>query len=155
MLPEKLCAYEARLGVYGRSGLILHPELGIRIVIGAFLTDAWLEPDAKLQGVDPCRGCDACVRACPADAYGDDGSYHGVWPREKCETTRQALRVRGYAQCNSCWTVCPLGDYSHDELFVLDVRRSEPLSRVARWVDRARGYVGLDVAPGTLKAGPG
>jgi hypothetical protein len=30
MLPEKLCAYEAGLGVYGRSGLILHPELGNR-----------------------------------------------------------------------------------------------------------------------------
>ena len=74
MLPEKLCAYEAGLGVYGRSGLILHPELGNRIAIGAFLTDARLEPDGKLEGCDPCRGCNACVRACPANAYGDDGS---------------------------------------------------------------------------------
>lgn len=155
MLPEKLCAYEAGLGVYGRSGLILHPELGNRIVIGALLTDAQLEADGKLQGFDPCHGCDDCVRACPAGAYGDDGSYHGVWSREKCETTRQALMARGYSWCNLCWTICPRGEYGHDELFVLDVRGSGPLARVARWVDRTRGYVGADVAPGAFEAGPG
>lgn len=150
MLPEKLCAYEAGLGVYGRSGLILHPELGNRTVIGAFLTDAQLEPNGKLQGFDPCRGCDACVRACPASAYGDDGSYHGVWSREKCDTTRQALSAQGYSRCTLCWTICPLGNYSHDELCVIDVRRREPLSRVVRWVDRAREHVGVDVTPSTL-----
>jgi epoxyqueuosine reductase QueG len=153
MLPEKLCAYEAGLGVYGRSGLILHPELGNRTVIGAFLTDAQLEPDAKLKGYAPCTGCDACVRACPAGAYGDEGSYHGVWSREKCESTRQALTAQGYSICTLCSTICPLGDYSHDELFIIDVRRSEPLEGVARWVDRARAYVGVDVAPGTIVAG--
>ncbi len=56
MLPEKLSAYGTGLGVYARSGLILHPELGNRIVIGAFLTDVRLEPDGKLLGFDPCRG---------------------------------------------------------------------------------------------------
>jgi ferredoxin len=152
MLPEKLCAYEAGLGVYGRSGLILHPELGNRTAIGAFLTDAQLEPDGKVHGFDPCQGCDACVRACPAGAYGDDGSYHGVWSREKCETTRRALRAQGYSQCTLCWTLCPLGDYAHDQLFLIDVRRSEPLSRVARWVDRAREHVGVDVTPRTLRS---
>jgi ferredoxin len=155
MLPEKLCAYEAGLGVYGRSGLILHPELGNRTVIGAFLTDAPLVPDDKLRGYEPCRGCDLCVRSCPAGAYGEDGSYHAVWSRGKCETTRQALRAQGYTYCNLCWDVCPLCDYSHDELFVIDVRRSQPLSGVERWVDRARGYVGVDVVRGTAVAGTG
>jgi epoxyqueuosine reductase QueG len=155
MLPEKLCAYEAGLGTYGRSGLILHPELGNRIVIGAFLTDARLEPDGRLRGFDPCRGCDACVRACPAGAYGADGSYHGTWSRNKCEATREALSSQGYAQCTLCWAICPLGDYGDDELFILDVRRSKPLAKVARWVDRAQDYVGLDVAPGTRQPGPG
>jgi epoxyqueuosine reductase QueG len=150
MLPEKLCAYEAGLGVYGRSGLILHPELGNRTVIGAFLTDARLEPDGKLPGFDPCRGCDACVRACPAGAYGDDGSYHGVWSREKCETTAADLMTQGYSRCTLCRTICPRGDYSHDELCVIDVRHSQPLSRLAYWVDRARGRVGVDITPSTL-----
>jgi epoxyqueuosine reductase QueG len=140
MLPEKLCAHEA--------------DLGNRIVIGASLTDAQLEADGKSQGFDPCRGCDACVRACPAGAYGDDGSYHGVWSREKCEKTRQALRARGCSQCNLCWTLCPLGEYSHDELFILDVRRSEPLSRIARWVECARESVGVDPMPGKLSSLP-
>ena len=29
-MRAKLCAYEAGIGVYGRSGLILHPEVGNR-----------------------------------------------------------------------------------------------------------------------------
>jgi epoxyqueuosine reductase QueG len=150
MLPEKLCAYEAGLGVYGRSGLILHPQLGNRTVIGAFLTDALLEADGKLQGFDPCRGCDACVRACPAGAYGEDGSYHGVWSREKCQTTRLTLKARGHARCNVCWSICPRGDYDHDELFIFDARCSRTLLGVESWIDRSRAHVGLDVEPGIL-----
>jgi epoxyqueuosine reductase QueG len=38
LTPDKLCAYEAGLGVYGRSGLIIHPELGNRIGIAVILT---------------------------------------------------------------------------------------------------------------------
>jgi ferredoxin len=152
MLPEKLCAYEAGLGIYGRSGLILHPQLGNRLVIGALLTDAPLASDGKLHTADPCQGCDACVRACPAGAYGPDGSYHGVWSREKCQGTRRALRAQGYSWCNLCWTICPLGSYSHDELFLIDVRHVPALDRVARWVDRARGYVGKDVTSGVRAA---
>jgi ferredoxin len=145
MLPEKLCAYEAGLGVYGRSGLILHPELGNRTVIGAFLTDAPLEPDGRLEGFEPCEGCDACVRACPAGAYGEDGSYHGVWSFDKCMDTRDELMDQGYSCCTLCWEVCPAGKYSHDELFVLDVQRSGPLARVVDWTDLIQRRVGVDV----------
>ena len=151
-LPEKLCAYEAGLGVYGRSGLILHPELGNRTVLGAFLTDAKLEPDGKLSGFDPCHGCYACVRACPARAYGDDGSYHGVWSREKCEATWAKLIAQGYARCTLCRTICPVGKYSHDELFVIDVYGAGPLSRMSHWLECARGHAGMDVTPSTLRA---
>jgi epoxyqueuosine reductase QueG len=152
MLPEKLCAFEAGLGVYGRSGLILHPQLGNRSAIGVLLTDAKLETDGRLAGFEPCRDCDACVRACPAGAYGRGGSYHGVWSRERRETTRQELRAQGYAQCTLCWSICPLGDHGHDELFLIDVRRSEPLTEVEQWVRRARERVGVEVTPRTLRA---
>ncbi len=150
-LPEKLCAYEAGLGVYGRSGVILHPELGNRIVIGSLLTDARLEPDDKLESFEPCTGCEACIRACPAGAYGEDGSYHGVWSREKCQAKRAELMKAGHSMCNLCWYICPAGSYSHEDLFVMGIGRKSAWSRLANWIDSVREKTGLDVTPGTLK----
>jgi len=149
-LPEKQCAYEAGLGVYGRSGLIIHPELGNRIVTGALLTDEQLEPDSKLENYDPCTGCEACVRACPAGGCGEDGSYHGVWSREKCQAKREELMGKGCSRCNLCWDICPAGEDSHHDLFVMGIRRSEPLSRLADWTHAIQGNAGVDVIPGTL-----
>jgi CheY-like chemotaxis protein len=59
------------------------------------------------------------------------------------------LRAQGYSQRTLCSAICPRGDYNHDDLLIVDVRRRRPLARVAHWVDRARGYVGVDVAPDT------
>lgn len=146
-LPEKLCAYEAGLGVYGRSGLILHPHLGNRIVIGVLLTDASLEPDAKLSDFSPCVRCDACTRACPAEAYGSDGSYHGVWSEEKCVSKRQDLVGLGYAYCDLCWKVCPAGEYDDDDLFVMGMRHPSPLAQLATWVISVQPRTLRDVVP--------
>jgi epoxyqueuosine reductase QueG len=151
LLPEKLCAYEAGLGIYGRSGMILHPELGNRIVIGSLLTDARLEPDGKLECFDPCTGCEACIRACPAGAYGEDGSYHGAWSSEKCQAKRAELMKTGHSMCNLCWDVCHAGSYSHDDLFVMGIGRKRPLSRLAKWIDSIHEKAGVAVTPGTLK----
>ena len=150
-IAEKLCAYEAGLGVYGKSGLILHPELGNRIVIGVLLTDAVLEPDEKLDDFNPCANCEACIKACPAGAYGEDGFYHGVWSREKCESKRKALEEMGYSICNLCWDVCPVGKSNHHDLFVMGVRQRKPLTKLADWVDRAVVQASLDVSPGLIQ----
>jgi ferredoxin len=146
-LPEKLCAYEAGLGVYGRSGLILHPQLGNRIVIGAFLTDAVLETDVVLHGFDPCQGCNACIRACPAGAYGSDGSYHGVWSMDRCLSKRQELVELGHSLCDLCWKVCPAGKYDDRELFVMGMRGQNPLAQLATWVGSVQGRILCDVTP--------
>lgn len=115
---EKLCAYESGLGVYGRSGVILHPELGNRVVLGTVLTDAVLEPDDKIRDFDPCADCDACVRACPAQAFDQAKSYPDSWSREKCQTKRTEIKNRGF-YCNLCLEVCPAGKFRDSDLYVL------------------------------------
>lgn len=135
--PAKLCAYEAGLGVYGRSGLILHPELGNRMSIGILLTDAVLEPDPRLAGFEPCEGCERCIRLCPATAYDETKSYPHSWSREKCRTKTAQILVKG-SKCNNCFIACPAGKMADEDLLFVEEktglyqppkkRRSEPAS---------------------------
>ena len=112
---SKLSAFEAGLGVYGRSGLILHPELGNRMSIGTILTDAELEPDARLTDFRPCTSCDLCIRKCPAHAYDPEKSYPESWSRAKCTAKRDQLAAEGL-YCHNCFAVCPAGRLNDREL---------------------------------------
>jgi epoxyqueuosine reductase QueG len=125
MAPAKLCAYEAGIGVYGRSGLILHPTLGNRIVIGVILTDAELEADGRLEGYNPCRGCSICVDGCPEDAYGPDKTYHGHWSQERCLRSRKS----GIA-CANCWELCPSCRIDEERLVVMASRNKPFIERL-------------------------
>jgi len=103
---DKLCAYEAGLGIYGRSGILLHPELGNRIAPGVLLTDALLEPDGKLEGYAPCDQCGACIKACPGEAFDPDKPYPANWTKEKCHKFRGSMLARTI-YCHECLRVCP------------------------------------------------
>lgn len=104
----KLSAFEAGLGVYGRSGVILHPILGNRMRFGAILTDAALEPDGRLEGFDPCGDCDDCIKACPAGAYDPSKQYPHSWSRDVCTPKRAEIAEKGL-YCHNCYAVCPAG----------------------------------------------
>ena len=112
---SKLSAFEAGLGVYGRSGLILHPELGNRMSIGTILTDAELQPDARLADFEPCRNCDLCIRTCPAHAYNSEKPYPESWSRAKCTAKRADLATEGL-YCHTCFAVCPSSRFDDPEL---------------------------------------
>lgn len=119
---DKLCAYEAGIGIYGRSGLILHPELGNRFAITVVYTDAELEPDKKCAeyapDFNPCARCNACVKNCPAKAHGDKPVYHdGGFDREKCVAKRAEIDATGY-YCHRCFAVCPAGKFKDAEISV-------------------------------------
>jgi epoxyqueuosine reductase len=102
-----LCAYEAGLGVYGRSGLILHPVLGNRITIETLLTDAVLPPDKPLKNFDPCGDCEGlCAKACPGRAFDLAKFYPESWTPAKCRVARERLAGREVS-CGACWAVCP------------------------------------------------
>lgn len=60
-------AYAAGLGTFGRHNIIIHPELGSRVLFTVVLTTLDLEADSPREE-DLCTDCDECVKACPADA---------------------------------------------------------------------------------------
>jgi len=113
----KLCAYEAGLGVYGRSGVLLHPALGNRMILGAIMTDALLAPDPRLENFSPCENCDICINACPARAYDPDKTYPDSWSKEKCMAKRAEIVKKGLF-CHNCFASCPAGQLKDDDLFL-------------------------------------
>jgi epoxyqueuosine reductase QueG len=130
----KLAAFEAGIGVYGRSGLIIHPELGNRMVLGTILTDAVLEPDRRLEGFEPCEGCDRCIKMCPAQAFDPEKLYPHSWSRETCTAKRAQLADQGF-YCHNCFAVCPAGKYADEEL--VRVGKSQSFFAPHRTPDRA------------------
>lgn len=146
-LQLKLCAFEAGLGVYGRSGLILHTELGNGMVLGAFLTDAVMSPDGRSGAGDPCGDCRLCVDNCPARAYGPNGEYHGCWSRERCDAACRRLVAEGYSTCNLCWIVCPAGSVDRASLFAFGAVRRQPLQRLLALSKRTIAARRRDLVP--------
>jgi ferredoxin len=120
----KLCAYEAGLGVYGRSGLILHPELGNRMSIGTIFSDLPLPPDPKLEDFDPCGNCEACIKACPGQAFSVGVPYPQSWSEEKCQAAKKQLRDQGGLQCDACFAVCPRCRIPEEDLLLIEERPS-------------------------------
>lgn len=114
--PLKMSAYESGIGVYGRSGLILHPVLGNRMSLGAILTNVRMEPDPKMDGYEPCEDCRRCMEMCPAKAFDPEKSYPESWSRERCTRKRSEIAAKGY-YCHNCFAVCPAGKVKDEDLF--------------------------------------
>jgi len=123
--PLKVAACESGLGVYGRSGLILHPILGNRMSLGVILTDAILEPDPKLADFKPCADCYLCIKNCPAGAYDPKVRYPEGWCYDTCTAKRKEISDEGY-YCHNCFAVCPAGKLSDREL--LRIRNAVSIS---------------------------
>jgi epoxyqueuosine reductase QueG len=112
---HKLSAFEAGIGAYGRSGLILHPALGNRLRLGVILTDAVLEPDGRLEGFEPCESCDLCIKACPAKAFDPAKPYPHSFTRATCASKRAEIEDKEL-YCHNCYAVCPAGTIDDEEL---------------------------------------
>ncbi len=67
-LNSKELAHAAGLGSVGKGGFFLTKQYGHRQRFGLILTDLKLDGDAVLT-LDFCKDCDACIKACPLDAY--------------------------------------------------------------------------------------
>ena len=115
----KLSAFEAGIGVYGRSGLIIHPVIGNRIRLGAIMTGVVLEPDGRLEGFDPCEHCDQCIKICPAKAFDPAKSYPDSFSMETCTSKRAEIAERRL-YCHNCWAVCPAGKLKDEELLCIE-----------------------------------
>ncbi|MDO8490983.1 MAG: 4Fe-4S double cluster binding domain-containing protein [Dehalococcoidia bacterium] len=82
----KHAAMAAGLGVGGKSCLLLTPQWGPRIRLGAVVTEAALEPDPMLQE-DYCGNCRLCIEACPTGA---------IQPDRKIDSVKCVLHLNKY-----------------------------------------------------------
>ena len=90
-------AVAAGLGTLGFNQMLLTPQYGPRVVLGAVVTTAELTPDPRIEtALCPGESCGRCMLACPGDAI-------GRWEMnvEKCRPFSSPYGyqfVRGHAQ---------------------------------------------------------
>jgi epoxyqueuosine reductase QueG len=130
----KLAAREAGVGVFGKSGIVITPEYGSRVNIGVVITDAVLEPDAKVQ-FNPCLTCHVCASVCPAEAIRDDLDPPFSHNRDKCVNFIQKLRDKTGDDkffCGYCYDKCPVGKTSKRGFTISAYKRLENLKPMGR-----------------------
>jgi len=100
----KHAAEIAGLGVIGKNYLLINPEYGTLLWLGAVLTDAVLTPDEKLQH-DLCSDCNKCVEVCPSKALSDDIAS---FKKEECTKNMfKMVEKKWEIMCFRCRKVCP------------------------------------------------
>jgi epoxyqueuosine reductase len=114
-LPQKTLATLSAFGWIGKSSLLVTPQYGPRVRIGAILTDCPLEVAAPVIS-SQCEGCTACVDACPVGAIRGAPWSQGI-PRDNLLDVSACHRylcrdkeTLGRRQtCGFCLKACPIG----------------------------------------------
>jgi epoxyqueuosine reductase len=104
ILSMRHSARNAGLGILGRNTLLIHPELGNLVYIGALLCEDELEQDALVDGFHCPPNCRLCLDACPVHAL--DGTTVN---QEKCRKYSNYEHPRGWDlyTCSECRSACP------------------------------------------------
>jgi len=72
ILSLRYIAQLAGLGDIGLSNLLLTPDWGPRVQLGAILSDAPLKPDGPQYADKVCKKCQKCIEICPTRAFDPD-----------------------------------------------------------------------------------
>jgi epoxyqueuosine reductase len=112
-LLEREAARRAGLGFIGKSAMLIIPGTGTRVLLGVLLTDLELPAAAPME--PRCGRCDACLVACPTQAFVAPFvldarrciayltiETEGVIPHE----FRRAIGTRVFG-CDVCQEACP------------------------------------------------
>ncbi|WKL57992.1 tRNA epoxyqueuosine(34) reductase QueG [Asticcacaulis sp. ZE23SCel15] len=117
-LMEKPLAHLSGLGWQGKHTNLVSRQFGSWLFLGVILTDHVLDSDAYEP--DHCGSCQACLEACPTDAF--IGPYQldarkclsyltiehkGAWP----EVFRHQMGNRIYG-CDDCLAACPWNKFA-------------------------------------------
>ena len=112
IISQKHAAQAAGLGTIGRHSLLITPEYGSMVWLGAVLVDAELEADPLLEPV--CTNCNLCVEACPVNALEQPEINQGAcWDHAFGEDKeKQDWRI----SCHQCRNACPYNLGSKNKL---------------------------------------
>lgn len=97
-ISHRHTAFEAGLGTFGKSRLLLTERFGPRIRFLSIITDATLKGCKRLEK-DYCKNCDLCIKACPAGAIDHDGKVDTL----KCAREILKLGLPGVVQFVKGW----------------------------------------------------
>jgi len=104
-----IAGYYAGLGTIGLNHTLITPEYGPRIRLVSIITDAEL-PASRMMKKDVCIKCQACVRACPMQAFRwKEGEPVARMDKHKCALYHQQLKQEFHYPCGRCAAVCPVG----------------------------------------------
>ena len=106
LLSMKHTAVACGVGQIGKSSLLLNPEYGNRLTLGAILTNVVFESDPFCKNI--CiPNCTKCLNACPVSAIQNQSVT-----QKECRQNTYGNTTRGFdtVNCNKCRSVCPMRD---------------------------------------------
>lgn len=103
IVSQKHAAQAAGLGTIGRHSLLITPEFGSMVWLGAVLCAEAFEPDALKEPI--CNHCNLCVEICPVHALNDTQvNQQACWDYAFGEDEKtHAWRIA----CHKCRDICP------------------------------------------------
>lgn len=103
IISQKHAAEAAGLGTIGRHSLLITPEFGSMVWLGAVLCQEELEPDELKESI--CTNCNLCVEACPVNALeNQEIKQQTCWDFAfGDDEEKQTWQI----SCHKCRDICP------------------------------------------------
>ena len=103
IISQKHAAQAAGLGAIGRHSLLITPEYGSMVWLGAVLCEQEFEPDAMISPI--CDNCNLCVDVCPINALSEaELKQLDCWNHAFGDDAEQKTWK---ITCHKCRDVCP------------------------------------------------
>jgi len=112
IVSQKHAAQAAGIGTIGRHSLLITPEYGSMVWLGAVLSEHEFEPDPLLAPI--CNNCNLCADVCPINALSEselkqlDCWNHAFGDDEEQKTWK--------ISCHKCRDICPYNLGSKNKL---------------------------------------
>jgi epoxyqueuosine reductase QueG len=105
-IDECHAAARAGIGMIGKNQMLITEKYSSFVFLGEIITDIPFEGD--VCEIKSCRGCGACLRACPMTESGECLSSLTQKKGELTESEREIIKKYGSAWgCDICQEVCP------------------------------------------------
>lgn len=119
IVSQKHAAQAAGLGTIGRNTLLITPEFGSMVWLGAVLTEMELEPDPIRDPL--CDDCDLCVKVCPVNALEDVQLKQQLCWDHAFGNNQQTQNWE--ISCHKCRDICPYNFGSKNQILADRIRR--------------------------------